>query len=164
MGTLQQGAPIGTIIVLLIGHGTFDGQSAKFNLVGPDMTSTEWADLLRDLPVDYLKIDPGIVLRLATSPVDLAKLKAIVRVARDTRRLTIAQCVEDAATRERLAALALTRALGIEYGPLLAALREFKGLPHRVEWVARIDGVDYFADVSPIFRVDGFVPQEGMLV
>lgn len=69
-------------------------------------------DLLRDLPVDYLKIDPGIVLRLAASPVDLAKLKAIVRVARDTRRLTIAQCVEDEATRERLAALGVDYAQG----------------------------------------------------
>jgi len=69
-------------------------------------------DLLRDLAVDYLKIDPGIVLRLATSPVDLAKLKAIVRVARDTRRLTIAQCVEDAQTRERLSALGVDYAQG----------------------------------------------------
>lgn len=45
-----------------------------------------------------------------------------------------------------LAALALVRAIGIEYEPLLAALREFKGLPHRVEWVSRIGGVDYFDD------------------
>ena len=35
-----------------------------------------------------------------------------------------------------LAALALARAIDVEYEPLLAALREFKGLPHRVEWVA----------------------------
>jgi len=45
-----------------------------------------------------------------------------------------------------LAALALARAVGIEYEPLLAALRDFKGLPHRVEWVCRIGGVDYFDD------------------
>jgi hypothetical protein len=25
--------------VLLIGHGTFDGDVAKFNLVGPDLTA-----------------------------------------------------------------------------------------------------------------------------
>ncbi len=45
-----------------------------------------------------------------------------------------------------LAALALTRAIGLDYEPLLAALHEFKGLPHRVEWVARVGGVDYFDD------------------
>jgi hypothetical protein len=30
------------LLVVLIGHGTFDGTSAKFNLVGPDMDSREW--------------------------------------------------------------------------------------------------------------------------
>lgn len=45
-----------------------------------------------------------------------------------------------------LAALALCRAIGLEYEPLLAALREFKGLPHRVEWVAEVNGVAFFDD------------------
>lgn len=45
-----------------------------------------------------------------------------------------------------LAALALCRAIGLDFAPLLAALYSFKGLPHRVEWVARIDDVDYFDD------------------
>ncbi len=45
-----------------------------------------------------------------------------------------------------LAALALCRAVGLDFAPLLAALYDFKGLPHRVEWVARIDEVDYFDD------------------
>ena len=31
-----------TLLVVLIGHGTYDGTSAKFNLVGPDMDSREW--------------------------------------------------------------------------------------------------------------------------
>ena len=31
------------LFVLLIGHGTFDGVDAKFNLVGPDLGSAEWA-------------------------------------------------------------------------------------------------------------------------
>lgn len=38
------------LLVVLIGHGTFDGVDAKFNLVGPDMESSEWASLLRGLP------------------------------------------------------------------------------------------------------------------
>jgi hypothetical protein len=37
------------LLLVLVGHGSVDGGSAKFNLVGPDLTSTEWADLLRDL-------------------------------------------------------------------------------------------------------------------
>lgn len=45
-----------------------------------------------------------------------------------------------------LAALALCRAIGLEYAPLLNALYNFKGLPHRVEWVAEIDNVDYYND------------------
>jgi len=45
-----------------------------------------------------------------------------------------------------LAALALCRAIGLEYAPLLNALYNFKGLPHRVEWVAQIDDVDYYND------------------
>jgi hypothetical protein len=38
------------LFVLLIGHGTFDGVDAKFNLVGPDLESSEWAALLEPLP------------------------------------------------------------------------------------------------------------------
>jgi hypothetical protein len=39
------------IVVLLIGHGTsLDGDEAKFNLVGPDLTASEWSDLLKPLP------------------------------------------------------------------------------------------------------------------
>ena len=38
------------LLVVLIGHGTFDGTDAKFNLVGPDMESAEWASLLAGLP------------------------------------------------------------------------------------------------------------------
>lgn len=45
-----------------------------------------------------------------------------------------------------LAALALCRAIGLDYAPLLSALREFKGLPHRVEWVAEKNGVAFYDD------------------
>ena len=38
------------LFVVLIGHGTFDGVDAKFNLVGPDLESAEWAGLVRGLP------------------------------------------------------------------------------------------------------------------
>lgn len=45
-----------------------------------------------------------------------------------------------------LAAIALCRAIGLEYAPLLNALYNFKGLPHRVQWIAEIDEVDYYDD------------------
>lgn len=38
------------LFILLIGHGTFDGSDAKFNLVGPDLDSAEWAGLLESVP------------------------------------------------------------------------------------------------------------------
>ena len=39
------------LLVLLIGHGTsLDGEDAKFNLVGPDLSASEWGVLLRPLP------------------------------------------------------------------------------------------------------------------
>ena len=38
------------LFVLLLGHGTFDGREAKFNLVGPDLAAAEWAALVERLP------------------------------------------------------------------------------------------------------------------
>jgi UDP-N-acetylmuramoylalanine--D-glutamate ligase len=45
-----------------------------------------------------------------------------------------------------LAALALTRTLDLPMATLLRGLVHFKGLPHRVEKVAEIEGVTYFDD------------------
>jgi len=45
-----------------------------------------------------------------------------------------------------LAAIALCRGIGLDYAPIIQTLYNFKGLPHRVEWVANIDDVDYYDD------------------
>lgn len=45
-----------------------------------------------------------------------------------------------------LAALAMCRALDIPMNPLVSALREFRGLPHRMEKVAAFNGVTFFDD------------------
>ena len=45
------------LLVALIGHGTFDGAVAKFNLVGPDLDAAEWAALLKPLPGRVVFVD-----------------------------------------------------------------------------------------------------------
>lgn len=45
-----------------------------------------------------------------------------------------------------LASLALGRAAGLEFAPMLATLRSFAGLPHRCQWVATINGVSWYND------------------
>lgn len=45
-----------------------------------------------------------------------------------------------------MAATALTLAVGIGHEPIRAAIREFGGLPHRCQWVANIDAVDFYND------------------
>jgi UDP-N-acetylmuramoylalanine--D-glutamate ligase len=45
-----------------------------------------------------------------------------------------------------MAALALCQALGLDANALLPALRNFRGLPHRVEKVAEINGVNWYDD------------------
>ncbi|MDI1361904.1 UDP-N-acetylmuramoyl-L-alanine--D-glutamate ligase [Methylotenera sp.] len=45
-----------------------------------------------------------------------------------------------------LAAVALCRGIGVDYAHIIQTLYNFKGLPHRVEWVANINDVDYYDD------------------
>ncbi len=45
-----------------------------------------------------------------------------------------------------LAALALCRSIDLPLAPLLPALRAFRGLPHRVERIAEIDGAAWYDD------------------
>jgi len=42
------------VFVVLIGHGTFDGKVAKFNLPGPDMTPANFEPLLKRLPSKHI--------------------------------------------------------------------------------------------------------------
>jgi hypothetical protein len=38
------------LFIFLIGHGSFDGKEAKFNLVGPDLSASDYNQLLSSLP------------------------------------------------------------------------------------------------------------------
>ncbi len=45
-----------------------------------------------------------------------------------------------------LASLALGRAAGLDFAPMVATLRRFAGLPHRCQWVATLNGVSWYND------------------
>ncbi len=45
-----------------------------------------------------------------------------------------------------LAALALASTVGCPLAPMLHALRDYRGEPHRVEWIAIVDDVDFIDD------------------
>lgn len=50
LGTLRSRMSADDVLfVFLIGHGSFDGVEAKFNLVGPDLTSADWASLVKPI-------------------------------------------------------------------------------------------------------------------
>jgi hypothetical protein len=49
-GFAKAAGPEDTVFITLIGHGTFDGRAAKFNLPGPDMVAADFNALLKKLP------------------------------------------------------------------------------------------------------------------
>jgi peptidase C13-like protein len=56
----QKAAADDVVFVVLIGHGTFDGRVAKFNLPGPDMTAADFEPLLK-------RLDPRRVVLVNTA-------------------------------------------------------------------------------------------------
>ncbi|HEX4137814.1 MAG TPA: hypothetical protein VHY84_24605 [Bryobacteraceae bacterium] len=46
----SQAKPQDAFVLMMIGHGTFDGAEYKFNLPGPDISGTEIAGLLNKIP------------------------------------------------------------------------------------------------------------------
>lgn len=48
--------PNNTLFIFLIGHGTWDGKEAKFSLVGPDLSASEYNSLLSALPTHRIVI------------------------------------------------------------------------------------------------------------
>lgn len=60
--------PDHTVFIFMIGHGTSDGKEAKFNLVGPDITATEYAALTKALPAKRV-----VVVNMASASGDFIK-------------------------------------------------------------------------------------------
>ncbi len=69
-----------------------------------------------------------------------------------------------------LAALALGWAAGLSMSGMLDGLRRFRGLPHRTQYVAEIDGVRWYNDSkgtnpgATIAALNGFADHEGRIV
>jgi hypothetical protein len=53
-GFAQAATPDDAVYIVLLGHGSFDGQNARFNLPGPDMGPADFNALLKRLPVKQL--------------------------------------------------------------------------------------------------------------
>lgn len=56
------------LFVFLIGHGSFDGKEAKFNLVGPDLSASDYNALLSALPTHRV-----VVFNMASSSGEFVK-------------------------------------------------------------------------------------------
>lgn len=86
---------------------------------------------LKNLPVDFLKMDGGFVKDITRNEIDLAMAKSIQSIAEAMKIKTIAEFVEDAET------MKLLKKMGVDYGqgfylsspmPIEAALGNFRQL------------------------------------
>ncbi|MBS1807054.1 MAG: caspase family protein [Acidobacteria bacterium] len=48
--------PENLVFIFFIGHGSYDGKDAKFNLVGPDLNATEYGTMIKALPAKQVVV------------------------------------------------------------------------------------------------------------
>ncbi len=60
--------PDHTVFIFMIGHGSFDGKEAKFNLIGPDINANEYATMIKALPARQV-----VVINTATASGEFIK-------------------------------------------------------------------------------------------
>ena len=80
----------------------FDGTGCRFAVSGFGQNPLS-LQIVKQLPIDFLKLDGGIVLDLQRNPAGLAKVRAINQIAHAAGMRTIAECVESDASRDTLA-------------------------------------------------------------
>lgn len=71
---------------------------------------------LKNLPVDYIKIDGGFVKDIVTDPIDRAMVEAIHQIGKIMKIQTIAEWVEDEATRSLLEEIGVDFVQGFHIG------------------------------------------------
>jgi EAL domain-containing protein (putative c-di-GMP-specific phosphodiesterase class I) len=86
-----------------------DGFRFALDDFGVGMSSFSW---LKTLPVDYLKIDGQFVKQMLSDRVSFSVVQAICHIAGAIGLETIAECVEDRQTLEKLEALGVNYAQG----------------------------------------------------
>ncbi|WP_394221611.1 putative bifunctional diguanylate cyclase/phosphodiesterase [Alteromonas gracilis] len=86
---------------------------------------------LKNLDVDYVKIDGSFVRNIAHDPIDHATVKAINSIAHSMGKQTVAEFVVDSATADVL------QELKVDYGQGFA-LDKPKPLAHRVQWRVKL--------------------------
>jgi hypothetical protein len=68
--------PESLVFIFFIGHGSFDGKVAKFNLAGPDLSATDYAALVKELPARRV-----VIVNMATASGEFIKpLSATERI------------------------------------------------------------------------------------
>ncbi len=48
-----------TLVVILVGHGTADGSTWRFNITGPDLTTEDLVEVLNGMVIGSAVVDPG---------------------------------------------------------------------------------------------------------
>jgi EAL domain-containing protein (putative c-di-GMP-specific phosphodiesterase class I) len=91
----------------LIDNLQFHGCRFALDDFGSGLSSFSY---LKELPVDYLKIDGNFVRNICNDPIDSSIVSSITQVGHVMGIRTIAEFVEDGPTLERL------RAIGVNYG------------------------------------------------
>ncbi|HSV71796.1 MAG TPA: UDP-N-acetylmuramoyl-L-alanine--D-glutamate ligase [Methylibium sp.] len=106
-------------------------------------------------PGDYgLVVENGMAWLVRAAEVDETAAKRGKAAVVDAEELHLTRLMPADALRIRgrhnaanaLAALALATAIGRPLAPMLHGLREYRGEPHRVEWIATVGGVEAYDD------------------
>ena len=136
--------------------GMSDYIAAKANIFAHEKAGEGIQILNRDDPNVYTMALAGkkqvtVGIGEATTPTDFGLVedgddKWLTEGARQLMRASELKVYGLHNTANALAALAICRALGVDAGALVSALREFRGLPHRMEKVAAFNGITFYDD------------------